>query len=125
MVTNAGCQDYKLVQADPSSPNSRLWTDLLVPDPGTKIEDIDVFRHHIVVYERTCVGQQIRILLLSDTIAEDAKPAGLVQFSQSCGFPHETSPLPRRPSRGLRVVQQRLVALPGELPRTRNPNPKP
>ena len=36
--------------------------DLLVPEPGCKIEDIDVFAGHVAVYQRTWRGQELRIL---------------------------------------------------------------
>eukprot|EP00961_Rhodomonas_salina_P130839 1761428-Rhodomonas_salina.1 len=105
--------------------------------PGTKIEDIDVFsspqpphpadqkhavmtlRHHIVVYERTSTGQQLRILDLTPPANANANsPAppprsGLVQFSASCGFPHVTTPPPKRRNWGLTVHSQRLLELPG------------
>jgi len=119
MVTNAGCDDYKLVQANPRSPGRSGWEDLHVPEPGTKIEDIDVFRHHIVVYERTSTGQQLRVLDLTPPANANANsPAppprsGLVQFSASCGFPHVTTPPPKRRNWGLTVHSQRLLELPG------------
>ena len=36
------------------------WEDLLQPEPGCKIEDIDVFASHLAVYERTSHGQRLR-----------------------------------------------------------------
>ena len=41
------------------------WEDLLQPEPGCKIEDIDVFASHVAVYERTSHGQRLRYFLLT------------------------------------------------------------
>lgn len=136
IVTN-DCEalDYKLVQtaverADEDSRAHRgcgreTWRELLAPEPGCKIEDIDVFAHHVAVYQRTSRGQQLRVLDIEGGVDPDgclapadhqvgardaqATPShggepdvkhrkGLVIYSASCGFPHET--LDEPPSRG-------------------------
>jgi hypothetical protein len=71
IVTNdREAHDYKLVQTIPARTDDAggqgcgrdTWLDLLVPEPGCKIEDIDVFAEHIAVYQRTSRGQQLRVL---------------------------------------------------------------
>lgn len=36
--------------------SSDSWEDLHVPEDGVKVEDIDVYKEHIAVYERTSQG---------------------------------------------------------------------
>ena len=69
IVTNDnGALDYKIVQTtsrglgavQQGAVGRDTWQDLLLPGPGCKIEDIDVFANQIAVYERTSHGQQLR-----------------------------------------------------------------
>jgi len=126
--------DYKLVQTAVERADGdavahggcgrETWRELLAPEPGCKIEDIDVFADHVAVYQRTSRGQQVRILDLEGGEDPDGCPAGgyqvgargaqttpsragepdvnhrkgLVMYSASCGFPHDT--LDEPPSRG-------------------------
>ena len=139
IVTNAhGASDYKIVQSHPPGGAGRVggmegWQNLFTPEAGCRIEDIDVFAHHLVVYERTACGQRVRILdveggddlggkpLAVDVALEGAQGEsvvgwrkrnaggagqGLVTHSASCGFPHVAMPLPGRGREALRRHQQ-------------------
>ncbi|EKX54968.1 hypothetical protein GUITHDRAFT_131936 [Guillardia theta CCMP2712] len=90
LVTNDGSEDYKLVQVDPVLPGRANWTDFYVPEDGCRIQDIDVFEDHIAVYERTMRGQRVRILDILRPAGQRAQ--GLVQRTNSCGFPHLAAP---------------------------------
>ncbi|KNE57852.1 hypothetical protein AMAG_04697 [Allomyces macrogynus ATCC 38327] len=51
ILTNAdGAEDFKLVTAPTATPSKQYWRDEQVPLPGDKIEDIDLFADHIVMY---------------------------------------------------------------------------
>jgi protease II len=89
MVTNAGgAADYKLVRCrvddalreracaastdavsaaallSPGAPLPAVWTDVIPARPGVRIEDIDMFRHACVLYERAHGVPRVAVLPL-------------------------------------------------------------
>ncbi|ORZ30387.1 prolyl oligopeptidase [Catenaria anguillulae PL171] len=53
ILTNSdGATDFKIVTAPTSCPSRSSWQDLLVPDAGDKLEDVDLFDKHLVLYMR-------------------------------------------------------------------------
>jgi oligopeptidase B len=50
ILTNAGAENFKLVTAPDDSLTE--WKDLITMKPTEKIEDVDLFQNHIVVYGR-------------------------------------------------------------------------
>jgi len=59
--TNDGAENFKLVEAPASSPGKGQWRDLLPHRADTYLEGIDLFRDHLVAYERREGLPQIRI----------------------------------------------------------------
>lgn len=53
VLTNAdGAKNFKLVQASQDQPQMTHWKDLITLSPTEKIEDVDLFKDHIVLYGR-------------------------------------------------------------------------
>jgi oligopeptidase B len=62
IFTNAdGAQNFKIVTAPVDNPGRANWTDLLPYDPAIKIDGLEVFRDHLVIYQRQEGLRQIRI----------------------------------------------------------------
>jgi oligopeptidase B len=60
--TNAdGANNFKLVTAPESDPSRARWTDLVPHRETVLLDGFDVFRDHLVLYERTNALRQIRI----------------------------------------------------------------
>jgi oligopeptidase B len=53
IVTNAdGAENFKLMEAPDSSPGREHWTEVIAHRDDVKLSGIDVFEHHLVVFER-------------------------------------------------------------------------
>ena len=62
IFTNAdGAQNFKIVTAPVDNPGRANWTDLLPYDPAIKIDALEPFRDHLVIYQRQDGLRQIRI----------------------------------------------------------------
>ena len=60
--TNAGgANNFKLVTAPESDPSRANWTDLVPHRETVLLDGFDVFRDHLVLYERTNALRQIRV----------------------------------------------------------------
>jgi oligopeptidase B len=66
LTTNDGATDFRLVSAPVADPSRARWTELLPPRPAVKLDSVDAFRDHLVVYEREAGLRQIRILELGE-----------------------------------------------------------
>jgi oligopeptidase B len=66
VVTNAdGAEDFKLMAAPDTAPGRANWTDVVPHRPGVKLSGIDVFRDHLVLFERADGVRRIRVRKLS------------------------------------------------------------
>jgi oligopeptidase B len=75
--TNAdGANNFKLVTAPDDDPSRARWTDLVPHRETVLLDGFDVFRDHLVLYERTNALRQIRI--------RDARGGGehLIEFEE-------------------------------------------
>ncbi len=52
IVTNREAENFRLVSAPVADPGARNWTDVLPHRPAVRLEGVDVFRRHLVAYER-------------------------------------------------------------------------
>lgn len=53
ILTNAdGATNFKVVQVPDSAPDKTKWIDLITMKPREKIEDVDLFQNHVVIYGR-------------------------------------------------------------------------
>jgi oligopeptidase B len=66
LTTNDGATDFRLVSAPVADPSRARWTEVLPSRPGVKLDSVDAFRDHLVVYEREAGLRQIRILELRE-----------------------------------------------------------
>ncbi len=62
VTTNDGAPDFRLLDApdDPSDPSS--WTEVLPHRPGVRLEGVDAFAGHLVVYERDGGESRARVV---------------------------------------------------------------
>lgn len=62
IVTNRdGATDFKLCTVVAADPDPDRWADLVAHRPGVRLEDVDVFRDHLVLSERTGGRTQVRL----------------------------------------------------------------
>jgi len=62
IVTNDAAPNFRLVEAPVSAPGKANWTTLIPNDPAVKLDGVDAFRNHLVVYEREDALRKIRVL---------------------------------------------------------------
>ncbi|KAI9216093.1 prolyl oligopeptidase family-domain-containing protein, partial [Blastocladiella britannica] len=68
ILTNAdGCRDFKLVTAPTATPLRAHWVDLVVPPPGDKIEDVDLFEQYLVLYVRRRGESKVTVYPVADS----------------------------------------------------------
>ena len=79
VTTNDGAPDFRLLDApdDPADPSS--WTEVLPHRPGVRLEGVDAFAGHLVVYERDGGESRARVVDRatgsSDPIAQPESPS--------------------------------------------------
>jgi oligopeptidase B len=62
IVTNDGAPNFRLAEAPVSDPGKANWRTLIGNDPAVKLDGVDAFRNHLVVYEREDALRHIRVL---------------------------------------------------------------
>lgn len=60
--TNYKAKNYRVMTADPAAPQLANWKEYIPHNPAVKIEDVDLFREHIVVSERENGLERLRII---------------------------------------------------------------
>jgi oligopeptidase B len=66
IVTNADAENFRLVEAPVERPTRDAWRDVIAHRSDVRLEDIDVFAEHLVVYERAEASRRIRVTSLRD-----------------------------------------------------------
>jgi oligopeptidase B len=66
LVTNADAENFRLVEAPVERPGRDAWRDVVAHRPDVRLEDIDVFAEHLVLYERADATRRIRVTRLRD-----------------------------------------------------------
>ena len=67
IVTNAdGAENFKLVEAPVTSPGRDSWTDVVPHRPDVKLDGMDVFSGHAVLFERAQGMRRVAVRRLSD-----------------------------------------------------------
>jgi len=62
ITTNAdGATDFKVVTAPDAAPGKANWTDLVPASDSVLVQGVDVFRDHLVLYERAGGNRRIRV----------------------------------------------------------------
>jgi oligopeptidase B len=90
--TNENAVNFKLVEAPVSDPSPRNWKDLVPASDSVLLDNLDVFRDHLVLYLRANALRQIRVVKLSTGQRHDitfeepvftASPASNPEFDTS------------------------------------------
>ena len=64
ICTNDGAVNFRIVRAPEDDPSPENWTDWLPARDGVFVEGLDVFRHHVVVHERSEGLRRIQVMEL-------------------------------------------------------------
>jgi len=62
IVTNEGAEDFRLVEAPDGSPGRDHWRELVPGRTGVRLDGVDPFASHLVLYEREGGETRIRIV---------------------------------------------------------------
>jgi oligopeptidase B len=62
VVTNDGAEDFRLMEAPDHAPGRAAWTELIPELPGVRLDAIDPFAGHLVVYERRQGETHMRVI---------------------------------------------------------------
>ncbi len=66
IVTNDGAKNFKLMKTPTAKPTKENWTEVLAHRPTVKIDDVDAFQDHLVIYEREAGLRKMRVRSLAD-----------------------------------------------------------
>jgi len=66
ILTNENAKNFKLMETPISNPSKENWKVVIPASDSVKLDDIEVFKNHLVVYERERGLQKIRITNLTD-----------------------------------------------------------
>jgi oligopeptidase B len=66
IVTNDNAKNFKLMEAPVEDPSKKNWKEVIPHRDSVKIDGIDVFKNHLVVYERERGLKKIRIVNMTN-----------------------------------------------------------
>jgi len=66
VVTNDQAKNFKLMKTPTAKPSKDNWTEALAHRPTVKIDDVDAFQDHLVIYEREAGLRKMRVQSLTD-----------------------------------------------------------
>jgi oligopeptidase B len=66
ILTNDNAKNFKLMQAPITNPSKENWKEIIPNRDSVKIDNVEVFKNHLVVYERERGLKKIRITNLTD-----------------------------------------------------------
>lgn len=61
IVTNSEAQNFKVMTTPVNTPQKKYWQELISHRPEVKVDDIELFAHHMVIYERENGLRTLRI----------------------------------------------------------------
>jgi oligopeptidase B len=61
IVTNDQAVNFRLMKAPISNPSRANWTEVIPHRPEVKLDDVDAFADHLVIYERSAGLKQMRV----------------------------------------------------------------
>ncbi len=61
IVTNDGAPNFRLAEAPVATPGKAHWRTLIENNPAVKLDGVDAFRRHLVIYEREDALRHIRV----------------------------------------------------------------
>jgi oligopeptidase B len=62
IVTNDGAEDFRLMAAPDDAPGRASWTEVIPAREGVRLDAVDPFANHLVVYEREDGETRIRVM---------------------------------------------------------------
>jgi oligopeptidase B len=62
IVTNDGAEDFRLMEAPDGSPDRSHWAELIPARAGVRLDTVDPFAGHLVIYEREAGETRIRVV---------------------------------------------------------------
>ncbi|MGO9027062.1 MAG: S9 family peptidase [Acidimicrobiales bacterium] len=62
IVTNDGAEDFRLMEAPDDRPGRRAWSEVIPGRPGVRLDAVDPFAGHLVVYEREDGETRMRVV---------------------------------------------------------------
>jgi oligopeptidase B len=62
IVTNDGAEDFRLMEAPDQAPDREHWREVIGARPGTRLDSVDPFAGHLVVFEREGGETRIRVI---------------------------------------------------------------
>ncbi len=77
IVTNDGAEDFRLMEAPDRSPDRSHWAEVIPARTGVRLDNVDPFAGHLVVYEREAGETRIRVV---DQATGDIHPSGATRF---------------------------------------------
>jgi len=66
ILTNDDAKNFKMMEAPEDNPCKESWKEIIAHRDSVKIDDFDIFKNHLVVYEREKGLQKIRIMNLTN-----------------------------------------------------------
>ena len=66
IVTNDGAEDFRLMEAPDDAPGRPHWKQVIAGRPGVRLDAVDPFVGHLVVYEREGGETRIRVIDATD-----------------------------------------------------------
>ena len=73
IVTNDGAEDFRLMEAPEDAPGRAHWTEVIGARAGVRLDAVDPFAAHLVVYEREGGETRMRVI---DPAAGTSTPVG-------------------------------------------------
>jgi len=68
ILTNDNARNFKLTEAPASNPVKSNWKEIIPPSDSIKLDNLETFRDHLVVYERQRGLKRIRIINLNNNL---------------------------------------------------------
>ncbi|MBF6555634.1 MAG: S9 family peptidase [Acidimicrobiales bacterium] len=62
IVTNDAAEDFRLMEAPDASPDRAHWTEVIPARAGIRLDNVDPFAGHLVLYEREAGETRIRVI---------------------------------------------------------------
>jgi oligopeptidase B len=89
MATNLGAENFRVLEAPADAPRADAWRELVPHREAVKVDSLDAFQDHLVVYEREAGLRQIRVLHLATGAAHRVsfpEPVYTVHRSENPAF---------------------------------------
>jgi oligopeptidase B len=94
IVTNDSAPNFRLVEAPVADPGKHNWRTVIGNDPAVKLDGVDAFRRHLVVYEREDALRHIRVMNLESGETHRVRfPESVYSFHESRNPEFDTATL--------------------------------